>query len=174
MVSRGLPGFLMCHFVLLSTLSAADQLKRYMKYQEFSKMKEVPTDQRLKELVSSSQERKSLEDMLSLQELRDKQRLLPLTVLAAFIFAYPFYVIGINVIYYRFNLVAKNRMKFINSFQAARTIFQMYGVMGFYRGFVPGSMALGFEYKDKVSMLLCDRYFWQKIDETRAKWVQKR
>ena len=124
-------------------------------------MKEVPTDQRLKDMVASSnKEKKALENIFSLQELRDKQRLLPLTVLAAFIFAYPFYVIGINVIYYRFNLVAKNRLKFINSYQAAKTIFQMFGVMGFYRGFVPGSMALGFEYKDKISMLLFDRYFW--------------
>ena len=53
-------------------------------------MKEVPTDQRLKDMVASSnKEKKALENIFSLQDLRDKQRLLPLTVLAAFNFIRP-------------------------------------------------------------------------------------
>ena len=94
--------------------------------------------------------------------------MLPLTILAALTFAYPFYVIGINVVYYRFNLVAKNRLKFVNSLAAVKTIFQTHGVLGFYRGFVPGAMLLTFDYKDDVSMLLFDKYFWEKVYETKA------
>ena len=54
MVSRGLPAILMCHAVLIFTLETGEWMKRYIKYQEYAKMKVVPTDQRLEELVSQA------------------------------------------------------------------------------------------------------------------------
>ena len=86
-------------------------------------------------------------------------------VVVGAVVGYPFQVIGINVIYARFNFAAKNRNRFRNSFSAAQEIYLKMGNMGYYRGFVPGMISLSYFYKDNLSMLFSDKYFWERFAE---------
>ena len=86
-------------------------------------------------------------------------------VLLGAAFGYPLQVIGINVIYSRFNFVAKNRTRYRNSLSAAKEIYLKYGHSGFYRGFVPGMLSLTYLYKDNLSILFADKYFWEAWDD---------
>ncbi len=59
---------------------------------------------------------------------------------------HPMQVVGMQVIWARFNRTAANREFFRNSLSATIAIKRFQGMKGFYRGFVPGLITYAFAY----------------------------
>ncbi len=59
---------------------------------------------------------------------------------------HPLQVIGMQVIWARFNTTEKNKAFFRNSVSATVAIKQFQGMKGFYRGFVPALITYCFAY----------------------------
>ena len=64
-------------------------------------------------------------------------RMLP--VLGAAILCHPFFVVGCNVVYARFYPTMVARQNYKNSISAFGHIIKTRGLMGLYRGLVPGT-----------------------------------
>ena len=155
---RGMPSLLICHICIGGGILAATMLKHLMKLNDFAKNKDQYKD------VDWSKPETIKHPQKSISERVFSTLWIVPVLLGAFV-GYPFQVIGINVIYARFNLVAKNRRRFKNSFSAAQELYLKYGNMGFYRGFVPGMITYSYFYKDNLSALFFNKYFWEMIED---------
>lgn len=71
-----------------------------------------------------------------------------------FLILHPLQVIGMQVIYARFNRNLKLRHAFQNSFKCASMIPHVQGLRGFYRGFVPATLAYALVSYEQLQLLM--------------------